>query len=46
MAELHHKSNIPSNQEGRLIAMSIKDCSKAVAKTDMENIDKKIHYTF
>lgn len=46
MAELHHEINIPSNQGGSFLAMSIKDCSKAVAKTDIENIDKKIHYAF
>lgn len=46
MAELHHKSNIPSNQRGNILAMDIKVCSKAVAKTDIKNIDEKICYTF
>lgn len=44
-AELHHKVNIPS-QEGRsFLAISIKDCSKVVAKTDTENMDTKINYS-
>lgn len=46
MAELHRKSNIASNQGVSFLAGSVKDCSKAVAKTDIENIDKKIHYAF
>lgn len=46
MAELHRKSNIPSNQGGNFLAMNTKICSKAVAKTNVENIDKKIHYAF
>jgi len=46
MAELHKKSNIPSNQARGFLSMSIKDCSNAVAKADIENIDKKIHYAF
>lgn len=45
-AEFHHKSNIPSQQRGSFLTISIGDRSKVVEKTDTENIDAKINYAF